>query len=155
MIGTIVVGYDGSAVGERVLARSAEIAAAFGSAIVVVVVVVEEVPRPGSAALGMADALPLLPTDPIDHETAREAWIERARNALEDLGATCEVVSRRGIAEHAILDVAADRNADLIVVGTNEPGFFERLVAGSVSGAVARSASCDVLVVHDRQTGTA
>ncbi len=153
MIGTIVVGYDGSAVGERVLARSAEIAAAFGSAIVVVVV--EEVPLSGSAALGMADALPLLPTDPIDHETAREAWIERARNALEDLGATCEVVSRRGVAEHAILDVAADRNADLIVVGTNEPGFFERLVAGSVSGAVARSATCDVLVVHDRQTGTA
>ncbi len=153
MIETIVVGYDGSAVGERVLARSAEIAAAFGSAIVVVVV--EEVPMLGAASMGTADVPPLLVTDPIDHDLTRKTHVERARNALENLGATCEIVSPTGFAEDQILAVAADRKADLIVVGTREPGFFERLLAGSVSGAVARSATCDVLVVHDRQTGTA
>ena len=152
MIETIVVGYDGSAVGERVLARSAEIAAAFAGTIVVVVV--DEVPVLGAAPMRTADVPPLLVTDPIDHDLSRKTQIERARNALENLGATCEIVSPTGIAEDQILAVAADRNADLIVVGTNEPGFFERLLAGSVSGAVARSATCDVLVVHDRQTGT-
>jgi nucleotide-binding universal stress UspA family protein len=47
-----------------------------------------------------------------------------------------------------IVEVAERHKADLIVVGTGEPGLLERLLQGSVSQGVARHARCDVLIVH-------
>jgi nucleotide-binding universal stress UspA family protein len=49
-----------------------------------------------------------------------------------------------------IVDVAERHKAELIVVGTREPGFVERLLGGSVSVSqtVARRAHCDVLIAH-------
>jgi nucleotide-binding universal stress UspA family protein len=45
------------------------------------------------------------------------------------------------LAEHGV-------EADMIVVGTREPGFSARLFGLSVSGDVQRHARCDVLIVH-------
>lgn len=151
MIETIVVGYDGSAVGDRALGRAGELAGAFGSNIVVVVV--DEIPViPSAAPVGMADVTPVLVPDDVDRSGFLEARIDRARSRLGALGSLCEVVTPIGAADVAILEVADDRDADLIVVGTNEPGFFERLFVGSVSGTVARTANCDVLVVHGKES---
>jgi len=44
--------------------------------------------------------------------------------------------------------VAEASDADLIVVGTREPGLIQRLLGQSVSEAVQRQARCDVLIVH-------
>jgi nucleotide-binding universal stress UspA family protein len=47
-----------------------------------------------------------------------------------------------------IVHLAKQRRADLIVVGTHEPGFLQRLLGLSVSDNVERKAHCDVMVVH-------
>ena len=50
----------------------------------------------------------------------------------------------------AILDVAEDVGADLIVVGSHGHGIGHRLLRGSVSTKVAHHAQCDVLIVHTK-----
>jgi nucleotide-binding universal stress UspA family protein len=47
-----------------------------------------------------------------------------------------------------IVQLAEEREADLIVVGTREPNVLERLLGQSVSPSVSRRAHCDVLIVH-------
>lgn len=48
----------------------------------------------------------------------------------------------------AILDVAAEIGADLVVVGSHGYGAGQRLLRGSVSTKVAHHAPCSVLIVH-------
>ena len=47
-----------------------------------------------------------------------------------------------------IVELAEQRGADLIVVGTHEPSLVERLLGLSVTRKVERKAHCDVLIVH-------
>ena len=61
------------------------------------------------------------------------------------LDLTTEVV--RGHADQAIIDLATEWKADLIVVGSHGRGFWGRLL-GSVSNGVVHHAPCSVLVVR-------
>ena len=47
-----------------------------------------------------------------------------------------------------IAELAKERDADLIVVGTHEPNAIARLFGQSVSETVAHKVHCDVLIVH-------
>ena len=47
-----------------------------------------------------------------------------------------------------LLEVARDHDADLIVVGSREHGFLDRLLGRHVDAEVAGHAPCDVLLVH-------
>jgi nucleotide-binding universal stress UspA family protein len=47
-----------------------------------------------------------------------------------------------------IVEAATDRGADLIVMGTHGRSGFERLIMGSVTERVLRSAPCPVVVVR-------
>ena len=47
-----------------------------------------------------------------------------------------------------IVEAAADRGADLIVMGTHGRSGFDRLIMGSVTDRVLRSAPCPVVVVR-------
>jgi nucleotide-binding universal stress UspA family protein len=67
---------------------------------------------------------------------------------LGETGISYEFAGVAGQPAGEIVEVADRSNADLIVVGTREPGFVERLLEGSVSQGVARRAHCDVLIVH-------
>jgi len=144
---TIVVGFDGSESAERALARAAEFAAALRAGLVVASVAVPTVPAPGIEA-----ALPTAPADfaaaAIHELEGSERNLERARALLRERGLEAEFVSEAGTPADRIVAVAEQRGADLIVVGSSEPGFLERLLTGSVSEDVSRSTRRDVLIVH-------
>ena len=135
---TIVLGYDGTEASARALERAAEIATAFGSSVIVTSV---SGTMGGAVHAGGAGD----PTDPPD---THEALLSEATKKLGDRGVQADSVLALGSAAEAIVEVADDKGADLIVVGTREPGFFERLLGHSVSGSVQRHAHCDVLIVH-------
>lgn len=57
---------------------------------------------------------------------------------------------RFGVPSKAIVQVAADYDADMIVAGTHGRRGVERFVLGSVAEALVRRAGCPVLIVRDK-----
>jgi nucleotide-binding universal stress UspA family protein len=156
---TIVVGYDGSEAAERVLRRGAELAEAFSARLLVVSVggstyapapmaEVAGVPVPGPVVPG-ATVPPAEPTTaaPEPDELARRQ-LERARTALAGRRVDADYVIELGDPAERLLEVADERDADLIVVGSRERGFLERLLSPAVDESVARRSERDVLLVH-------
>lgn len=151
---TILVGYDGTRPAERALDRAAELARAFGSR--VVVVSVAPPPRIESIAAGGAFGLTPYysyraeePAEPVQRDEALwQQHRDRVQALFAGAGIPVDFVGVGGQPAEAIVEAAEAQQADLIVVGTREPGFLERLLSGSVSEGVARRAHCDVLIVH-------
>ena len=55
---------------------------------------------------------------------------------------------QEGDARQVILDVAAERAADLVALGTHGRSGVAHVLLGSVAEAVIRAAGCDVLVAR-------
>jgi nucleotide-binding universal stress UspA family protein len=135
---TIVVGYDETEPSKRALDRAVELAQAFGAKLIVTSVA----PVLVSVGRGMG------PIDPVDPPEQHLAELEHARAHLEGKGLDVELVPAVGEPAETIVQLAAERKADMIVVGTREPNVLERLLGQSVSQSVSRHAHCDVLIVH-------
>jgi nucleotide-binding universal stress UspA family protein len=135
---TIVVGYDETEPAKRALERAAELARAFGAKLVVTSVARALVP----AGRGIG---PVDPTDPVELHVDQ---LRHAKAFLRDLDLEVALQPALGEPADAIVEVAETAGADLIVVGTREPGLAERLLGLSVSAGVSRRAHCDVLIVH-------
>jgi len=123
---TIVVGYDESDPSERALLRAAELARFYDAKLIVTSVVPVLIKAGGGPE-----------PEPI-----------ATRERLGELDIEAEVVEAIGDPADAIVEVAEQRVADLIVVGTREPSQIERELGHSVSEQVQRRAHCDVLIVH-------
>jgi nucleotide-binding universal stress UspA family protein len=151
---TIVVGYDGTAPGEHALRRAAEYARAFAAKVVVVSVAapqpVAEVGAPGAFGLLPYYAYPAGDAGQVAErdEQLWEQHRERVRALFADADLQVEFAGVAGDPAEQLVEAAEQRQAELIIVGTREPGFLERLLGGSVSQDVARRARCDVLIVH-------
>jgi nucleotide-binding universal stress UspA family protein len=135
---TIVVGYDDGEPARRALDRAAEIAEAFGASLVVTSVT-PTLPGAGRSAG---------PTDPADSFEHHRDELKTARDHLADRKVDVRFQAAVGEPADTIVELANSENADLIVVGTREPGIVERLLGQSVSDTVARHAHRDVLIVH-------
>lgn len=127
---TIVVAYNDTDTSNRALERAAELAGFYGAKVVVTSVVpvlvgAERVPDPGPE-------------------------LQKAGATLQELGLEAELLEAVGEIGEAIVEVAASRDADLIVIGTRELSQVERMLGHSVSETVQRMARCDVLIVHPR-----
>ena len=125
---TIVVAYDDPQ--SRTLTRAADLAQSLNATLIVTNVVSADRESPeGVTEYG-------------------HARLDQARAYLAERGLEAELVPASGEPANAIVALAEERDADLIVVGMRKKGFFERLVEGSVAQDVMRRATCDVLAVH-------
>jgi nucleotide-binding universal stress UspA family protein len=145
---TIVVGYDGSEPSKRALERAATFAEKLGTKLLVTSVAepvaVSDDPYVPGDAIGLA--APAIVPLPNPEEASRE--LHEARETLKGRTLEIEYHATTGDAAQGIIEVADKNEADLIVVGTREPGFMDRILSGDVSEAVSRRAHRDVLIVH-------
>lgn len=136
---TILVCYEERPMTTRVVERSAELVKALGAKLIVTSVA----PVMGYAARGVG------PYDPTDPPARHAEELEDAAARFAELGVTdVETVTGVGEAAGAILDLAAERAVDLIVLGAHDGGAISRVIGGSVSDRVAHKARADVLIVH-------
>ena len=135
---TIVVGFDDTDPARRGLERAADFAEAFGAKLVVTSVAPILIGAGRSAG----------PVDPVDSPEEHREQLQDARKLLEARGIEAEYVPAVGEPADAIAELADDRDADLIVVGSRDPGILERLLGQSVSERVVHHAHRDVLIVH-------
>lgn len=85
------------------------------------------------------------------------AGIDEVTKAVRDFcdplvtdGISPAVVVRDGLPVSVIVDQAADKPADLLIMGTHGRGGFDRLALGSVAERVIRKVRCPVLTVPPR-----
>lgn len=84
-------------------------------------------------------------------DATRDSLVEQLRSVAEPLTARGWSVDRvvvRGRAATAIIDVARERDADLIVTGSRGHGPLRSMLLGSVANEVVNDAPCAVLVAR-------
>ena len=100
--------------------------------------------------VNVVDSLPSyvaahLPADAQDKARARAE--ESLRKIAKTAGLKADIELRSGAAPAGILEVAREREADLILVGSHKPGMQDYLL-GSTAARVVRHARCSVLVLR-------
>jgi len=135
---TIVLGYDDSEASQRALERAATLAKAFGSELVVTSV------APIMTSIGRSAG----PVDPTDPPAKHADELAHAKEFLLGQGVGADIQPAVGNPADTIVELAQERGADLIVVGTHGPNVLERLLGQSVSESVSHKAHCDVLIVR-------
>lgn len=145
MFGRIVVGTDGSDTANEAVRQAADLASKIG-AVMDIVSAFEPVSRSRlrdekkGAPADMAHAIS--PTEDVD------ATLAAAAEEVRAMGIEVETHARQGDPADAILDVAEEQKADLIVVGNKGMTGAKRFVLGSVPNKVSHHAPGSVLIVR-------
>jgi nucleotide-binding universal stress UspA family protein len=135
--GTIVVGVDGSQCSDAAVARAVELAAGLGDTLVIVYAVEPPVRGVGDEWQESQTALEALGAPIVEQAVAR------ARAA----GVTAEATLVPKRPAEALVAVAEERSARLIVVGTASERPLTGVILGSVPHKLVHRSSIPVLVV--------
>jgi nucleotide-binding universal stress UspA family protein len=145
MFARIVVGTDGSETAKRAVREAAELAKQTGASLDVVSAFE---PVPSSR---LREERLQAPSD-IEHAVNPHedvnAILAEAEREVGDSGVDVRTFARQGEAANAILDVAEEENADLIVVGNKGMTGAKRFLLGSVPNQVSHHAPCSVLIIR-------
>jgi len=134
---SIVVGTDGSETADEAVRQAAELAALLGAR-AHVVCVYETTGDDEQDGDGWARGSP----EEVDATLARSAAVFAAAGVEVDL------YPQRGDPADSILDVAEERNADLIIVGNRGRTGAKRFLLGSVPNRISHHAPCAVLIIR-------
>jgi len=77
-----------------------------------------------------------------------DATLNDAAEIAKEAGVDVEVFARQGDPADAILDVAEEQKADLIIVGNKGMTGAKRFLLGSVPNKVSHHAPCSVLIIR-------
>jgi nucleotide-binding universal stress UspA family protein len=77
-----------------------------------------------------------------------DATLEDAAELVRTAGVDAQVFARQGDPADAILDVAEETKADLIIVGNKGMTGARRFLLGSVPNKVSHHAPCSVLIIR-------
>ncbi len=79
-----------------------------------------------------------------------DATLEEAAAIAVEAGVAVAVYARQGDAADAILDVAEERGADLVIIGNKGMTGAKRFLLGSVPNKVSHYAPCAVMIIRTR-----
>jgi nucleotide-binding universal stress UspA family protein len=145
MFRTIVVGTDGSDTARQAVREAVELASALGASIELVSAYE---PVAGQRLRDEAREAPRDLQWMINAREDVEATLREAGAEVEAAGVAVRTYAREGDAADAILDVAEERGADLIVVGNKGMTGAKRFLLGSVPNKVSHHAPCSVLIIR-------
>ena len=145
MFKSIVVGTDGSDTAAEAVRQAVELARAVGAKLELV-----SAYEPVSSQRLRAEQRDA-PEDlqwAINPREDVEATLEAAAEVAREAGVEVDIYPRQGDPADAILDVAEERGADVIVVGNKGMTGAKRFLLGSVPNKVSHHAPCSVLIIR-------
>jgi len=148
MFRSIVVGTDGSDTARQAVREATGLAAALGASIELVCAFE---PVAGQRLREEAREAPRDLQWMINAREDVEATLREAAASTSAAGVPVTTYAREGDPADAILDVAEERGADLVVVGNKGMTGAKRFLLGSVPNKVSHHAPCSVLII--RTTG--
>jgi nucleotide-binding universal stress UspA family protein len=145
MFKSIAVGTDGSDTATEAVRQAVDLARAIGAKLELVSAYA---PVPGQR---LSEERLQAPEDlqwAINPREDVDATLEAAAKVARDAGVPVDVYPRQGDPADAILDVAEEREADLIIVGNKGMTGAKRFLLGSVPNKVSHHAPCSVLIIR-------
>ena len=145
MFGSIVVGTDGSDTAKEAVRQATDLAKMTGSSIDLV-----SAYEPVSSAR-LREEAQQVPKDlewMVNPREDVEATLDTALEQIKEAGVQVEKFAREGDPADAILDVAEERSAGLIVVGNKGMTGAKRFLLGSVPNKVSHHAPCSVMIIR-------
>ena len=145
MFGSIVVGTDGSETAGEAVRQATELARAIGARIFLV----SAFEPVGNQRL--REERQEAPDDiewMVNEREDVNATLKQAEEQIGEAGVDVEAFARQGDPADAILDVAEEQGADLIVVGNKGMTGAKRFLLGSVPNKVSHHAPCSVMIIR-------
>jgi nucleotide-binding universal stress UspA family protein len=146
----ILVGTDGSASSFRAVEAAGRLAADAGATLILVCAYQ---PMPDRERARAGDQLGDLAYK-VEGSTPADDALRAARERAIAAGATdVEEVAVAGDAVDTLLDLAGERDVDLLVIGNRGLNSLAGRLLGSVPANLSHRARCDVLIVHTTDRG--